>query len=87
MKTVSINLYKFEELNKEAQEKAIQEHADFLLETDREEFEREDIIDNIIVNEYYFFEDGELAYTIKYTNNHPQAGREELHFYNKIIEI
>lgn len=87
MKTVKINIYTFEELNKDAQEKAIQEHEEFLYMVDGEEFEREEIIENILVNNYYFFEDGKLAHTTHYTGNHPDAGKEEFHFHGRTVTI
>ncbi len=85
MRTATIDLYKFDELNEEAQEKAICEHIEFEIEVmDRhspyyecaEEMDRmqtpwflgqvifekhkQDIIDNITLNEYLFFDDGNL---------------------------
>ena len=75
MKTVSINLFSFNELNEKAQEKAILEHSDFLgsvpvevenengeMEEIYEDYSKEDVIDNILSNKYIFFEDGTLAH-------------------------
>ena len=90
MKTVTINLFSFDELNQEAQKKAINDHAEFLLkvvETDGEEYNREEVVENILLNEYLFFEDGELAHTVQYTGRHPKAGKLEFHFHNKVIEL
>lgn len=87
MKTVTINLYNFDELDQDAQEKAINKHAEFLMEVDGEAGGREDIIDNILINEYLFFEDGELAPTVQYTGRHPKAGKAEFHFHNRVIEL
>lgn len=84
MKQVTISLYSFNELSEEAQEKAIIEHANFLVTTaeDEDEFEysREDVIDNILVNEYIFFQDGTLAHCTTYTGKHQKAGTTEFHF-------
>ena len=49
MKTVTINLFSFEELDQEAQEKAINDHAEFLLEVDEEEHTNEEVVENILL--------------------------------------
>lgn len=87
MKTVTINLFSFEELDQEAQEKAINDHAEFLLDVDEEEHTKEEVVENILLNEYLFFEDGELAHIVQYTGRHPKAGKLEFHFHNKVIEL
>lgn len=89
MKIVTINLFNFDELNQKAKEKAITDHAEFLLEVDGEEKERtrEEVIENIIINEYWFFEDGELAHVTRYTGKHPEAGKEIFHFHGRIFEL
>jgi len=97
-----INLYQFEELNEEAKEKAISEHEGFLLSVGQqvenengelvteysEEIERETVIESILINEYYFFNDGELAWICHYVDNHPtKAGITEFKFHGQTIEI
>ena len=49
MKKVTINLYEFEELNPKARQKAIEEHAEFLMTTieDGETVEEEEVIESI----------------------------------------
>lgn len=101
MKQVTINLYSFSELSKDAQQKAINEHKDFLLSIG-EEFENEDgemvteypedyedsyVIENIEVNEYVYFEDGKLASCTTYTGKHPKSGISELNFHGRIYDI
>lgn len=94
MKTATINLYSFNELNKDAQEKALIDHASFLssipIKVENEngelvdeymDYEREDVIENIEINEYLFFFDGELADCITYTGEHPKSGVTEFHFH------
>ncbi len=87
MKTVTINLYSFDELTEQAQEKAIQDHAEFLAQEEEEEFSRDDVIDNIIINNYLFFEDGELAHITEYTGKHPKSGTLEFHFHGRTFDI
>lgn len=38
----------------------------------------EPIIENIEINEYLFFENGELAHTVQYCGSHPLAGQTHL---------
>ena len=88
--TVEIELFYFHELNKEAQIKAIEDHRQFLLDTiDSNDYETEEdldmqyayytnedepIIESIVLNEYLFYESGELAHTVHYCGSHPRAG-------------
>lgn len=96
MKTIKINLYKFEELSKEAQDRAVVQHKMFLdgqpIECENEdgtmgeeyhEYEEEEVIDSIEANEYYFFADGVLAHCTTYTGKHERSGETELHFHGK----
>lgn len=91
MKTVSINLYTFDELNEAAQEKAIIEHVNFLVEVadfdERDEISREYVIENIQINDYLFFADGELAHCTTYTDSHPKSGTTEFHFHGATFDI
>ena len=100
MKQVTINLYSFLELNQDAQQKAIREHSEFMasmpvqcennngeLEDVYEEYSDEDIVDNILVNGYIFFEDGKLASCTIYTGKHPKSGTTELKFHGRIYDI
>jgi myosin-crossreactive antigen len=100
MKTVKINLYKFEELSEEAKEKAIIEHQDFLdsqpIECENEAGElvdewhshsEDETIESIEANEYIFFEDGSLTNCVTYTGKHPKAGKTEMTFKGRIYEI
>ncbi len=94
MKTVHINLYSFNELNDKAKQKAISEHYDFLTselvemegETE-EEYTTEDVIDNILANDYIFFEDGSLTSCVTYTDGHAKAGKTEFNFKGRIYDI
>lgn len=98
MKTVQVNikLYQFDELPKDAQEDIIHEHGTFLSEVgiqfDEDEWgectmpyepDREEIIESIRCNEYWFHENGDMAHTVKYTGDHPKAGT-TVYFYNGI---
>lgn len=97
MKTVSINLYSFDELTLEAKIFAIEEHANFL-NSIPQDFEDEhgnmhseyikhteaEVIDSIQANEYLYFADGELASVCHYVGNHPQAGKTEFKFKGEV---
>ena len=101
MKTVSINLYSFNELSNEAKEKAIFEHADFLQSIGQEveneagelvteyadEIDRAEVIDSIECNEYLFFADGDMAHCVTYTGKHPRTGETEFKFHGQTITI
>lgn len=91
MKTVTINLYSFNELNEDAKELAIQEHANFLVNANdfgsvdelgqTEEFTEDEVIENIEANDYLFYYDGELAHCTTYT----KTGITEFHFHKQIL--
>lgn len=83
MKFATIDLYSFNELDQKSKDKAIIEHGNFM-EMNRQEWEQEDeftpeyVEENIVLNEYLFFQDGTLAHSVQYTGNHPEAGKLEL---------
>ena len=97
MKTVSINLYSFSELNDHAKNRAIDEHRDFMqslpdqyvdehgeLVFEYADYTIPEVIQNIEANEYLFFADGTLADTVQYVGKHPKVGISELTFYGEI---
>ena len=97
MKTVSINLYSFSELNDHAKNRAVDEHRDFMqsfpdqyenehgeLVVEYTEYTKTDVILSIETNEYLFFADGTLADTVQYVGKHPKVGISELTFYGEI---
>ena len=97
MKTVSINLYSFSELNDHAKNRAIDEHRDFMqsfpdqcenefgeLVFEYADYTMAEVIQNIEANEYLFFADGTLADTVQYVGKHPKVGISELTFYGEI---
>ena len=100
---VKINLYQFDELSEEAKEKAIEEHRQFLLEATYEsdyDFEgdyearleeiensNEPVIECIRINEYWFFEDGELANCTTYCGKHPKSGITEFNYMGSVYQI
>ncbi|HHX70423.1 MAG TPA: hypothetical protein GX708_20510 [Gallicola sp.] len=88
---ITIKLYSFSELSEKAKRKAIEAHREFMLsiielndfkngiaEYDYYARNDEPIIESIEANDYLFFENGELAHTVRYCGNHPLAG--ETHF-------
>lgn len=101
MKTVLINLYSFDELNEQAQRKAIFEHESFLVQLgyDYEDdegnlvkeypsyYDDEYVIESIVGNEYLFLSDGSLAHCVTYCGNHPKAGLTELKIGSDIYTI
>jgi|SRR5690606_28645727 len=88
MKTVTINLYSFNELNENARKKAIEEHYCFMVslppeyEDENGEMKteenydpsNEEVIDNIELNDYLFYRDGNVACCTTFTDKHPRAG-------------
>lgn len=92
MKQVTINLYSFAELNEAAKKEAISKHITFLEETRHEwevddEFDEEYAQENIEINEYLFFEDGQLAHCTTYTGRHEKTGKTEFHFHGRTFDI
>lgn len=93
---IEIELYEYDELNEKAKEKAFEEHQDFLSEIvedwknilllNGEEF-KSYIDDSIKANAYLFFENGEMANTTTYTDNHEKAGTRELNFHGVFYKI
>jgi len=85
MKTIKteIKLYKYDELEKESKEKAFNEHKDFL----RSNEIKEDVEESIRINEYWFFECGEMAHTTHFTGKHEKAGTTEFYFQGKTYII
>jgi hypothetical protein len=102
MKTIKIGieLYNYDELEKEAKDKAFFEHKDFLdsLETEYEnaegelikefiEHESEEVEESIRINEYLFFKDGEMAHITHFTGKHEKTGKTEFYLYGKTYTI
>lgn len=101
MKTISVNLYQFSELSEDAKEKALIDHANFLIsqpitceddngnliEEYQDEYDREYVIESIEANEYYFFQDGEMAHCTTFTGKHERAGETICHFHGKDYKI
>lgn len=101
MKKVTINLYSLHELNPDAKQFAIEQHICFMddigetfeneegiMVTEFPEHTEEEAIDNIEVNGYLYYGNGELADCITYTGKHPKAGTTEfrIHGDTYIIE-
>lgn len=94
MKTIEINLYSFDELSEDAKAKALYDHTNFLnvihgVDGDDLDYNyhQEDVIDNIQMNEYLFFSDGDLAHITHYVENHPKAGITEFHFHGETVSL
>ncbi|MHA1690015.1 MAG: hypothetical protein ACTSU7_00125 [Candidatus Heimdallarchaeaceae archaeon] len=102
---VEIRLMKYDELMSSAQDKAYEEHLNFLessnydfdakedeemifnfLESTEEEI-REYVEDSIRINEYLFFQSGEIANCTTYTGKHEKAGITEFIFQDKVYTI
>ncbi len=95
-----IKLYQYDELNEKGKEKAFDEHKEFLDGTEEEyenengemikefiEHDKESVEDSIIINEYLFFENGEMADTITYTGKHEKAGTTEFKFMDVVYVL
>lgn len=92
MKTIEINLYSFDELSSNASRKAIDDHSAFLVSIANDDEEVNDgyddyVIESLQVNDYLFFEDGELAPITHYVENHPKAGITEFHFHGNTVTL
>jgi hypothetical protein len=100
MKTISINIYSFNELTEAAKENAINQHADFMdlvgfdyedengnMQMDYSRPNDAEVIENIEANEYLFFLDGELASITQYAGNHPMAGTSEFKLHSQIYRF
>ena len=101
MHTLEIKIYSFSELTPEAQQKAIDQHRNFLeslpVEIENESgeleeiyglrYEESEIIENIEVNEYLFFFNGDLCSATTYTGKHPEAGKTEVIHKGVIYEL
>ena len=91
--TVQVDLFDFDELKGVAREKAIEDHRHFLTTmamTEEEYADCEDdawVIENIKINEYVYFEDGETANVVTYCGAHPKAGITEFKFMGRTYTI
>lgn len=86
-RTIRIKLYQINELTTAAKNKAIAEHREFMRELDGRYSSTKEVLENIEINEYYFFEDGELAHCTTYTGGHEKSGTTEFHFHGKNYNI
>jgi len=91
MQKVIIDLYSINELNKDAKNRAITEHKNFLVEVYSDsdydvsfnmtrskyakQLTKEAITENIEINDYTYFQDGGIAQTCFYTGTHINAGK------------
>ena len=100
MKTVKINLYSFNELMEESKNRAINEAIIFLnndlisiedesgnMQEEYFEHTEEEAEEFIIINNYLFFKNGELANVTEYTGRHPRAGQTELILKGEVFNI
>ena len=99
MKTIEINIYSFNELSEKAKETAILEHGQFLdsqpidyeeedgeLKIEYIEHSENEIIESIEMNEYLFFNNGELVESVTYCGNHPKKGITEITVFGQTRE-
>ena len=95
MKTIQteIKLYEYNELKDEAKERAFNNHKEFLDSCEVEcenktgelikeniDHEKDDVEESIRINEYLFFQDGEMAHILHFTGTHEKAGITEFYF-------
>jgi len=85
---IEIELYEYSELKTIPQEKAFNEHYEFLCYADEDFHTTEDIrfyVENSInINKYLYFKDGSIADIIEYTGKHKKTGIKELNFQDKV---
>lgn len=103
MKKVQINLYSINELSGDALANAIASHKEFLLSQYsndmfdeslnytysmyKKDLTKKNIIEDIELNDYLYFANGELAHTVKYVANHPEAGKHILNLNGESFNI
>jgi hypothetical protein len=99
MKTISINIYSFNELTEAAKENAINNQrenicTDYIYEDENGNMQMDysrpndaEVIEKIEANEYLFFLDGELASITQYAGNHPMAGTSEFKLHSQIYRF
>ena len=94
MYQITINLHSFDELSKPAKQNAVNEHTQFLIEMQDPENEMNDyipddteVIDNIKINEYLFYVNGDLASMTQYTGEHHKSGKLEAKFKGQIFQL
>jgi len=99
MQTLSIELYSLEDLNKKIRNEVISKQKDFLIDIysddmfdksfnmTRSEYARQltkdEIIEDIDINNYLYFFDGSIASVITYTGKHERAGESVLTLHGK----
>lgn len=87
---IPIKLFSLAELSSEAREITLDEHREFLvsvysddmydesLEMTQEIYENElteiDVVESIDINDYLYYQSGEMAHTIRFTGKHPRSG-------------
>lgn len=72
---ITITLYEYDELEVSAKKIAVEDYMEY-----SENYELNEIENNIMANEYLFFKNGDIANTIEYTGKHEKAGIKELKF-------
>lgn len=82
---VNIKLFSYDELKGIGKSKAYEKHFDFLCSVgDLTEEDKEFIEDSLRINEYLFFENGEIANITHYTDGHKKAGITEFKFQGEV---
>ena len=89
---IEIELFDYNDLEDKAKQKAKDEHFNFLCEIceDKEATEEsiyDSVEESIEINEYLFFEDGNMANTTKFTGEHEKTGQREFYLYGKTYNI
>lgn len=97
---VKVKLFKYDDLNQEAKNRAFEEYKESLwnqgqeyetdegeIKTDYSEPDKETVEDTIRINEHWFFESGEMADTTTYTGKHEKPGITELKLFDKVYQL
>ena len=97
---VKVKLFQYDDLNEEAKNRAFEEHKSFLwdmgqefetdegeLKTDYSEPDKETVEESIEINNYWFFESGEMAKTTTYTGKHEKAGITEFTLFGEVYTL
>ena len=88
---IKIKLYSYNELSEEAKEKAFNEQFNFLCYIAKEYETEKDIYnsveESIRINEYLYFEDGEMAHIVTHVGDHEKAPLTEFIFKGERITL
>ena len=63
------------------------ENGEYISKSEYFDHEENDVIENILANDYIFFQNGDLAETVSYIGTHPKTGKTEFKFKGETFSI